>query len=147
MLLVTPCTDWYLVFIGTARGNVALAASLLPVNLVLQLLLLPVFVTVFTGTAADIPLGELALSVAVILGIPLAIAAAVRLAAARAGAHDRPVEADADVADGEHGTGEKAGRAHAGRRGSLGGSGRLPWWPFMRSVGGLGRVGGLCVRR
>lgn len=89
MLLVTPCTDWYLVFTGTARGNVALAASLLPPNLVLQLLLLPVFVTAFTGTAADIPLGDLVVSVAVVLGIPLAIAAAVRLAAARADAHER----------------------------------------------------------
>lgn len=26
--LVAPCTDWYLVFTGTRRGNVALAASL-----------------------------------------------------------------------------------------------------------------------
>lgn len=30
MLLVTPCTDWYLVFTGTARGNVTLGAALLP---------------------------------------------------------------------------------------------------------------------
>jgi ACR3 family arsenite transporter len=89
MLLVTPCTDWYLVFTGTARGNVALAASLLPPNLVVQLVLLPVFVTAFTGTAADIPLGELVASVAVVLGIPLIVAASVRLAASRVGALDR----------------------------------------------------------
>lgn len=89
MLLVTPCTDWYLVFTGTARGNVALAASLLPPNLILQLLLLPVFVTALTGTAADIPLGDLAGSVALVLGIPLAIAALVRFVAARTNAHDR----------------------------------------------------------
>lgn len=89
MLLVTPCTDWYLVFTATARGNVALAASLLPPNLVLQLLLLPVFVTAFTGTAADIPVGDLVRSVALVLGIPLALAAAVRATAARADAHDR----------------------------------------------------------
>ena len=89
MLLVTPCTDWYLVFTGTARGNAALAASLLPPNLVLQLLLLPVYVTALTGTAADIPVADLAGSVAIVLGIPLAIAATVRFLAARAGAHDR----------------------------------------------------------
>ena len=89
MLLVTPCTDWYLVFTGTARGNVALAASLLPPNLVIQLLLLPVFVTALTGSAADIPLADLAGSVAVVLGIPLLVAAAARFLAARAGAHDR----------------------------------------------------------
>jgi len=89
MLLVTPCTDWYLVFTGTARGNVALATSLLPANLVLQLLLLPVFVTLFTGTAADVPFAELARSVAIVLGVPLAIAASTRLVAARLDAHAR----------------------------------------------------------
>lgn len=86
MLLVTPCTDWYLVFTATARGNVPLAAALLPVNLVLQLALLPVFVVALTGTAADVPIGVLLVSVAVVLGIPLAVAIAVRWAAARAGA-------------------------------------------------------------
>ena len=30
MLLVTPCTDWYLVFTAMARGNVPLSASILP---------------------------------------------------------------------------------------------------------------------
>lgn len=89
MLLVTPCTDWYLVFTGTARGNVELAASLLPPNLVLQLLLLPLFVTAFTGTAAGIPFGELAGSVAIVLGIPVLAAALVRTLAARAGAQGR----------------------------------------------------------
>lgn len=33
MLLVTPCTDWCLVFTGTARGNVPLSTSPLPANL------------------------------------------------------------------------------------------------------------------
>lgn len=89
MLLVTPCTDWYLVFTGTARGNVALAASLLPPNLVLQLVLLPVFVTTLTGTAADVAFAGLAGSVAIVLGIPVAIAAAARLIAARLDAHAR----------------------------------------------------------
>lgn len=89
MLLVTPCTDWYLVFTGNARGNVALAASLLAPNLILQLLLLPIFVTAFTGTAADVPLSELAGSVAIVLGIPLVVAAAIRLVAARTNTHDR----------------------------------------------------------
>jgi arsenite transporter len=89
MLLVTPCTDWYLVFTGTARGNVALAAALLPPNLVLQLVLLPIFVTALAGAAADIPLGDLAGSVAIVLGIPLVIAAAARAIAARTGTHDR----------------------------------------------------------
>lgn len=89
MLLVTPCTDWYLVFIATARGNVALGAALLPVNLLLQLVLLPFFVVTLTGTAADVPVGDLLVSVALVLGIPLTVAIGLRLAAARAGATDR----------------------------------------------------------
>lgn len=83
MLLVTPCTDWYLVFTGTARGNVALATSLLPPNLVLQLVLLPLYVATLTGAAADIPVGELAVDVGLILGIPVVIAAVVRLLASQ----------------------------------------------------------------
>ena len=44
MLMVTPCTDWYLIFTGISKGNVALGSSILPLNLVLQLVLLPVYV-------------------------------------------------------------------------------------------------------
>lgn len=89
MLLITPCTDWYLVFTDAARGNVALAAALLPVNLVLQLLLMPIFVTALVGAAADVPLAELAVSVAIVLGIPVGVAAVARVVAASAGAEDR----------------------------------------------------------
>lgn len=88
MLLVTPCTDWYLVFTATARGNVALGAALLPINLILQLALLPLFVVALTGAAADVPVRDLLTSVAVVLGIPLAIAVGVRwTASGAAGGH------------------------------------------------------------
>src|SRR5699024_10661824 len=30
MLMVTPCTDWYLAFTGIAKGNVSLSTSVLP---------------------------------------------------------------------------------------------------------------------
>lgn len=50
MLMVTPCTDWYLVFTGIAKGNLALSTALLPVNLVLQLVLLPVYILLLAGT-------------------------------------------------------------------------------------------------
>jgi hypothetical protein len=54
MLMVTPCTDWYLVFTGLARGNVALGTALLPWNLILQLVLLPVYLLLFAGTLVHI---------------------------------------------------------------------------------------------
>lgn len=31
MLMVTPCTDWYLIFTGIAKGNTSLAAAVLEV--------------------------------------------------------------------------------------------------------------------
>ena len=37
MLMVTPCTDWYLIFTGISKGNVALGSSILPLNLVLRI--------------------------------------------------------------------------------------------------------------
>jgi ACR3 family arsenite efflux pump ArsB len=44
-----PCTDWFLGFTRIAKGDVALGTVLLPVNLVTQLLLFPVFLAVFIG--------------------------------------------------------------------------------------------------
>lgn len=47
MLMITPCTDWYLIFTGIAKGNTTLSASVLPLNLILQVILLPVFLLLF----------------------------------------------------------------------------------------------------
>jgi len=53
---IAPCTDWFLGFTRLARGNVALGSVLLPVNLISQLLLFPVFLGLFAGKSigADI---------------------------------------------------------------------------------------------
>ena len=51
--MVTPCTDWYLIFTGISKGNVALGSSILPLNLVLQLVLLPVYVFLIGGSSVD----------------------------------------------------------------------------------------------
>ncbi|MPZ87837.1 MAG: arsenic resistance protein [Nitriliruptorales bacterium] len=83
MLLVTPCTDWYLVFTGLARGNVALATALLPINLVLQLVLLPVYVLALAGTLVPVDAGVLIEAVVLVLLIPLTIAGVLRALAGR----------------------------------------------------------------
>jgi arsenite transporter len=83
MLLVTPCTDWYLVFTQLARGDVRLAASLLPWHLVLQLLLLPVYLLVFAGALVPIDPAVLVESVLLVLVLPLIAAAVVRTWARR----------------------------------------------------------------
>jgi len=83
MLLVTPCTDWYIVFTAVARGHVVLSTALLPVNLVLQLLLLPVYLAVLAGAVLPINLGLIARSVALVLVLPLLAATVLRPVMAR----------------------------------------------------------------
>lgn len=83
LLLVTPCTDWYLVFTAMARGHGGIAAALLPVNLVLQLLLLPLYVLLLGGEAAMVDASTLTEAVLIALVVPFALALAVRWAAQR----------------------------------------------------------------
>ena len=78
LLLVTPCTDWYLVFTDLADGDVALATSLLPYNLLIQLLLLPVYLFVLAGELVVVPLDLLAESILLVLVVPLLFAVAAR---------------------------------------------------------------------
>jgi ACR3 family arsenite efflux pump ArsB len=79
MLMATPCTDWYLIFTGLAKGNVALGASILPLNLIVQILLLPVYLFVFMGRAVSFDRGTLLQSILLVLMAPLTSANAARL--------------------------------------------------------------------
>lgn len=74
MLMVTPCTDWYLVFTGLAKGNVSLSTAVLPVNLILQVVLLPVYLMVFFGQTGTIALYPLAASIVLVLFVPFLLA-------------------------------------------------------------------------
>lgn len=74
MLMVTPCTDWYLVFTGIARGNVPLSAAILPANLVLQVVLLPVYLLLFFGETGQVAFGPLAGSILFVLVLPFVVA-------------------------------------------------------------------------
>ncbi|MFP4452599.1 MAG: arsenic resistance protein [Desulfobacterales bacterium] len=78
MLMVTPCTDWYLVFTGIARGNLALSTALLPVNLILQLLLLPVFILLLAGTVFTLAPALVLESVLLMLILPFLAANSLR---------------------------------------------------------------------
>jgi ACR3 family arsenite efflux pump ArsB len=83
MLMVTPCTDWYLIFTGLANGNVALGSSILPLNLILQIVLLPVYLFVFMGRAVSFDAAMIARSIVFVLFIPLAAASLVKIAACK----------------------------------------------------------------
>jgi ACR3 family arsenite efflux pump ArsB len=81
MLMVTPCTDWYLVFTGVAGGNVSLGASILPLNLILQIVLLPVYLLLFMGTTVSFGFDTVVYSIVFVLVIPLAAANIAKLTA------------------------------------------------------------------
>lgn len=74
LLLVTPCTDWYLIFTSIAKGNVSLATSVLPVNLILQVILLPVYLFIFAGTMQIVEFTTIIESVVLVLFLPLLLA-------------------------------------------------------------------------
>lgn len=54
---MSPCTDWFLGFTRLAGGNVALGTALLPINMVVQLLLYPLYLQWFTYNAVEVEAG------------------------------------------------------------------------------------------
>ncbi len=89
MLLVTPCTDWYLVFTAAAKGNVVQSSSILPFNLILQIVLMPVYLMLFFDVQISLDMSGLVMSMAMILAIPFLAALAVRLLMTRVAAVGR----------------------------------------------------------
>lgn len=83
MILLTPCTDWYLVFTAQAGGDVARGSSILPLNLLLQLILFPTYLLLFAGRSMTVDTATTVTSILYVLVIPVAAAAAVRLAGRR----------------------------------------------------------------
>lgn len=79
MLMVTPCTDWYLIFTGMAKGNVPLSATVLPVNLILQIVLLPVYLSIAGGVSGTVNIGNLLISILFMLIIPFILGQATRV--------------------------------------------------------------------
>ncbi|NJR41626.1 MAG: hypothetical protein HC767_02125 [Akkermansiaceae bacterium] len=53
---MAPCTDWFLGFTRIAGGNTALGSVLVPINLISQLLLFPVYLSIFASAQANVDL-------------------------------------------------------------------------------------------
>jgi arsenite transporter len=49
LVLLVPCTDWFIAFVHLARGETKRAIAITPLNWLLQLLLLPVYLWLFVG--------------------------------------------------------------------------------------------------
>lgn len=78
MLLVTPCTDWYIIFTNIAKGNTALSTTILPINFILQIILLPVYIYLFFGVFEWVSSGVV-FSMILTLFIPLGLAIMMKL--------------------------------------------------------------------
>ena len=79
MLILTPCTDWYLVFTKIAKGDLTLSLSILPMNLILQIILLPIYLLIFFSNANTMDYSQLANSLLTVIVIPFIAAQIVRL--------------------------------------------------------------------
>jgi len=78
LFLVTPCIGWYLIFTELAGGDATLGVGLLAINVVLQLLLLPVYLWLFAGRVLTLDVATIASSLTTFLVVPLLIATAIR---------------------------------------------------------------------
>lgn len=79
MLILTPCTDWYLVFTKMAKGDLTLSLSILPINLILQIILLPIYLVLFFSTANSMDYSQLAFSLVIVIVIPFVAAQITKL--------------------------------------------------------------------
>ena len=75
---LTPCIGWYLIFIDLAKGNMEWGLAMLPIDIVLQVLLLPLYLWLLIGNVVPIEITTLVRSVAVFLVLPFATAYATR---------------------------------------------------------------------
>lgn len=77
LVLLVPCTDWFITFTQLGQGDASRATAASPLLLVVQLLLLPVYLALFTdGRATSVfTLAELWPALLVI-GVPLGLAVA-----------------------------------------------------------------------
>lgn len=76
LVLVVPCTDWFITFTHLARGDTTRAIAVAPIVLLTQLTLLPVYVWLLVGegVAANVPLGHVAGAFVALIVLPLALA-------------------------------------------------------------------------
>src|SRR5699024_1692053 len=63
----------YRLFTGIAIGNVSLSTSVLPINLILQVVFLPIYLLLFAGTIETIPISMLIESILIVLFIPFTL--------------------------------------------------------------------------
>lgn len=76
---LAPCTDWFLGFTRLAGGDVAAAGALVPLQMILQLALLPVWLGLFAGESVGWMPQTAATALLVWFALPAGIGLAARL--------------------------------------------------------------------
>ncbi|MGO1849165.1 arsenic resistance protein [Microbacterium sp.] len=76
---LAPCTDWFLGFIRLAGGDTVTGAALIPVQMLLQLLLFPLWLAVFAGTQAEPTITSAGATLLTWFVLPAAIGLGLRL--------------------------------------------------------------------
>ncbi len=76
--MVAPCTDWFLGFTKLANGDVEINSALLPINLLVQILLLPVYLFIFTKNSINIPFDAFFETLIYWVALPFGIAQVLR---------------------------------------------------------------------
>jgi ACR3 family arsenite efflux pump ArsB len=73
LVLVVPCTDWFITFTHLARGDTARAIAVTPLLLLAQLLLLPAYAWLLVGggVTAEVPLDHVATAFGALIILPL----------------------------------------------------------------------------
>lgn len=77
LVLLAPCTDWFITFTRLGGGDTLRAITVTPINLLAQLLLLPAYLWLFLGAelSQGLHLTDLLPALFVLILLPLAIAA------------------------------------------------------------------------
>ena len=78
LVLLVPCTDWFITFTQLGRGDTARAIAVTPLNLLLQFLLLPVYLWLMLPSeqfSSVLSVQDLAPAAIGLIGVPLLLAA------------------------------------------------------------------------
>ncbi|MCM8824834.1 MAG: bile acid:sodium symporter [Candidatus Omnitrophica bacterium] len=70
---LTPCIGWYLIFTDIAKGDVPWGISLLPWNITLQVVLMPLYLYILVGKVVPVEISTLIRSVALFLVAPFVL--------------------------------------------------------------------------
>lgn len=70
---LTPCIGWYLIFTDIAKGDVPWGISLLPWNIILQVVLMPLYLYILVGKIIPVDIFALARSVGLFLVAPFVL--------------------------------------------------------------------------